>query len=224
LLILLAHASTGSAQVVYSTDFESGAAGSEWSNRKVAVTPSGRSFLGPFMSESADLTLTIPEGMVAPGVRVRVTFDLFIIESWDGNADGCSPPGEEWSFAVDGATPLRTTFSNAFAFCGNRQMYPAAVGMTYAYPGQTGAAEVNTLGYGSGLWGDSVYRMAFVLAGVVDLYVDGRPVAQVAVMSSSASLTLTGLARGDHQVIAVFTSSSVDYSGSTARAAVVSVR
>lgn len=62
------------------------------------------------------------------------------------------------------------------------------------------------------------------LGGTVDVFLDGQRVAQAAVSAQAASVTLTGLARGSHEIVALFTSDSVDYSGSTSRAVSVSVR
>jgi hypothetical protein len=62
------------------------------------------------------------------------------------------------------------------------------------------------------------------LAGIVEIFVDNRRVAQASVSGQSASVTLTGLSIGSHEIVAVFTSDSVDYSGSTSKAAIVTVR
>src|SRR5262249_18875923 len=68
--------------VVYSNDFE-GEVGSEWSSTATDVTPIGaRHFLGQFGSnESVSLSLK----NLPPHQHVRITFDLFMILTWDGN-------------------------------------------------------------------------------------------------------------------------------------------
>jgi hypothetical protein len=150
----------------YTNDFE-GSVGSEWSHTKTEITPiGGRRFLGQFSNDTVRLTLTnLPHHTL-----LTITFDLFIIRSWDGNGDYCcaGPTGKEgdiWRLEVaDGPVLLNTTFSNT-GFHGNRQAYPDF------FPGgsntaQTGAGEVNTLGY---LFGeaqtpeDAVYRLCFTL-------------------------------------------------------------
>ncbi len=136
---------------VYVHTFET-PAGPEWSPTTVGTTPSGRSFLGQFGNQTVSLTLTD----LPPHGALRVSFDLLIIQSWDGLG---SSPTDQWGMRVDGGAPLLlTNFSNC---TDNRtQAYPANVGEGI-YPPRTGAVEQNTLGYGTGgCWGDSVYRLS----------------------------------------------------------------
>jgi tetratricopeptide (TPR) repeat protein len=141
-------------QVVYSEDFEEPIS-SGWSDTSIETTPAGaRGFLGRFGNQTVRLTL---DGL-PPHSVVTVSFDLYVIQSWDGNATTEVGP-DIWDLSVGGdPTPLlHTTFSNVDL----GQAYPGA------YPGDnhpsgTGATEVNTLGY---LWDvdfmDSVYRLSF---------------------------------------------------------------
>jgi hypothetical protein len=80
-----------------------------------------------------------------------VSFDLFIINTWDGNFGP-----DLWEFSVtDGPTLLHTTFGATDAE--TPQAYPD----NYPegdHPQGTGAAEVNTLGYE---FADTVYRLRF---------------------------------------------------------------
>ena len=150
-------------KVVYSNDFE-GAIGSEWSHTAKNTTPSGRGFLGELGNGTVSLTL---RGL-PPHEEATVSFDLFIIRSWDGNYEVDPQSGEvwgpdEWDLNVTrGPTLLHTTFSNYDTF---PQAYPDA------YPGgdnpsRTGADENNSLGFlfshptKSGPM-DSVYRLSF---------------------------------------------------------------
>jgi hypothetical protein len=118
---------------------------SEWSNPSTDTTPVGaRRFLGQFGNDTVSLTLTD----LPPHASVRLSFDLFIINTWDGNGGP-----DIWEVSVgDSPTLLRTTFDNV----GGQQAYPDP------YPGgdhppQTGAAEINTLGFGL----DAVYQLSF---------------------------------------------------------------
>jgi hypothetical protein len=84
---------------VYSNSFET-SAGEEWSSATRDTTPSGRHFLGQFVNNT-HLSLTLgtgspvfPEGL-APHDMASISFNLFIIYSWDGALNG-----DKWSLAV----------------------------------------------------------------------------------------------------------------------------
>lgn len=147
--------------LVYANGFESGA-GSEWSSPITSTTPSGRGFLGEFADGAVTLTVT---GLPLH-TSVRVSFELFVLKSWDGDlADEglmdcgtstvttrCSP--DVWTLDAAGSGPLvRTTFSNVLF---RSQSYPGSFPGDASYGARTGAAEANTLGYG--WYGDAVYR------------------------------------------------------------------
>jgi uncharacterized repeat protein (TIGR01451 family) len=143
----------------YFEDFE-GAVGPEWSRRSTSMTPSGRRFLGQFVTEDTTLKLkALPQHDA-----VTISFDLYVIGTWDGNHDP-----DIWQVGlVDGPVLLRTTFSNDDA--PYDPDYPQAYPDWYpgsTYHGLTGAAEKGTLGYpdNSGYRGvgDSVYRMTFTV-------------------------------------------------------------
>jgi len=143
---------------IFTDDFEAGAS-SEWSNTITDTTPvGGRKFLGQLGTEIVSLSLT----GLSPHTQVSVSFDLFIIQSWDGTRDPGFGPDRFQLRVFDGPTLLDTTFANV-GF--ERQNYPDPfVGVlgTPDNPPQTGAAEVNTLGYA--FFGDSVYNLAFTFA------------------------------------------------------------
>ena len=84
--------------------------------------------------------------------QVTVTFDLYVIESWDGNSFTNGPDHFVFWFD-DTVILLRATFSNVD---GSMQSYPDESGQG-SHPPQTGAAEVDTLGYS--YYGDAVYRI-----------------------------------------------------------------
>ena len=136
---------------LYTADFNT-AVGPEWSTSLTEQAPNGQIFLGQFGNGAVSLTLSsLPEH-----ARATVSFDLFIIRSWDGS--GIWGP-DIWQLSVtDGPTLLRTTFSNADeSEPSRRQAYPD-VYPGADHPGRTGAAQINTLGYP--IWGDSVYSLS----------------------------------------------------------------
>ncbi len=145
--------------VVYSTDFE-GEIGPEWSSTDTDITPTGqRRFLGQFGNDRVTLQLSdLPSH-----TQVSLSFELFIIGSWDG--DYTVHQGRQlnwgpdvWSLVLTrGATLLQTTFNNHHrpAFVGSCQSYPHAYLEGTAQP-QEGASETNTLGYA---FADAVYRL-----------------------------------------------------------------
>ncbi len=138
--ILLLANNAFSAECFDSNDFE-GTIGSEWSDAIIATTPSARNFLGQFTDDSVTLTLT---GLPAH-LSVSVSFDLYLIESTGVNEE------HFFELSIDGGPVLMTTSFNHNP--ASTQAYPD----NYpggGYPGQTGAAEVDTLGYSNG---DMVY-------------------------------------------------------------------
>lgn len=158
--------------IAYSEDFE-GAVGPEWSRQETDMTPVGaRRFLGQFGNGAVTLTLE----NLPPHSGVRITFDLFIINTWDGDMAVPGPAGivigpDVWSFALtDGRELLHTTFTNHYFFDPHyavfRQSYPGNY-PNGGFAPQTGAAEISTLGYvWDYAWGgphpaDSVYTLEF---------------------------------------------------------------
>lgn len=142
-----------SAQVIYFNDFENLLDPlDEWSNVPENdiildgnVTPgtpqhSLDRFLGQFSgSETTSLTLN----NLPSHTEVKLSFDLYIIRTWDGNG----PTGPDiWALSVGEQSLLHTTFSNTGIQANQKQDYPDT------YPGgdneaRTGAAESNTLGF-----------------------------------------------------------------------------
>jgi len=134
-------------RVVYTEDFE-GEVGPEWSRGDRDVTPRGeRWFLGQFGNDAVTLTLQA----LAPHTGVRVSSDLFIIRSWDGN--GARHPGPDiWELTADPQRRLlRTTFDNLLfpiyvEQFEHRQSYPREYPDGHFLP-RTAAVETDTLGY-----------------------------------------------------------------------------
>jgi len=154
--------------VVYDSDF---GAGDEWNLQATTTSPCGEGYLGEFGNETVTLSLAD----LPVHTRVQVSFDLYVLRSWDGNVvdwppemdaySGISPNSvigpDIWDLAIDGENRLHTTFSNwddpVF-----RQSYPG----TYPagnYPSFTRASQVNSLCYAFWEYGpmDAVYRMNF---------------------------------------------------------------
>jgi len=153
---------TATASVLYSNDFE-GTVGNEWSHTSIDTTPIGnRNFLGEFNPETVTFTLyDLPAHS-----ELTVSFDLFILRSWDGSQAGMP---DIWNLSIlSGPTLINTTFNNH---------HPDHVHSTFlqAYPGEypndgnpsyTGAVEICTLGYthpsaGDNRPMDAVYNLTF---------------------------------------------------------------
>lgn len=146
-----------SMDTAYATDF-AGGAGPEWSAAVVSSSPGTAAhpvdaFLGPHGNGAVGLTL----GGLGPHQLLTVRFDVYVWGSWDGNN---APGPDRLGFALDGAPLLDTTFSN---FAGSSQAYPDAY-PSGANPGNTGARELNTLGFTwAGAPSDAVYRLTFTI-------------------------------------------------------------
>lgn len=137
------------------------------------ASPNGQRFLGEFGGPAiltaraydrqhfvrVDETLTLTLRNLKPHTHAMVTFDLYILKSWDGNNPNYGP--DRWSLRVKGGqTLLATTFSNnpkTGAYDLSLQNYP----IVNSAP-QTGASAVNTLGYK--FYGDSIYHLSFTFA------------------------------------------------------------
>jgi hypothetical protein len=140
---------------IYFNDFE-GSVRTEWSSQITDSTPVGsRRFLGQFGNSAVTLSLA----NLPVHSSVILSFDLFIINSWQGNdPDGGYGP-DFWDLrVVDGPQLLRTTFSYG---SGHRQAFPDNF-PSGDYPAETGATEIDTLGYPLG--GDNVYHLQFTFA------------------------------------------------------------
>jgi hypothetical protein len=149
-------------QGIYANDF-SGAPGQEWSLIQRATSPSGRAFLGQFGNDTTRLRLS---GL--PAHRdVTVSFDLYLIRSWNGSHVAGHPNDEIqddrfvpdiWSFSADQTVRLRTTFANVAGYHQSfPEPYPAG-----SYQPFTRAFQVNSLGYRfNDRIMDSVYRLSF---------------------------------------------------------------
>ena len=160
-LLILAYSEQAEGTTVYTNNFE-GSVGSEWSSTTTSVTPVGaRGVLGEFENETVTLTL----GSLPQHDSTTVSFDLFLIRSWDGTLPGSlgTYAPDIWSLQVGGGDELlRTTFGN-FDGPGDSQAYPDSY-PGGSHPHGTGASEIQTLGYfwlGGSFPLDSVYNFSF---------------------------------------------------------------
>ena len=157
------------AGLIYSNDFE-GVIGNEWSHMSTSTTPVGdRRFLGEFNPEA----ITFGLNDLPPHSELTLSFDLFILRSWDGSQPGMP---DIWQLSVsDGPTLINTTFSNLHL--GSALGYwPQAYPNDFpggTNPSYTGAAEICTLGYthpsiDTDEPEDSVYQLTFTFPHLAD--------------------------------------------------------
>ena len=142
---------------VYTNDFSSGA-GSAWSNTSTSDAPNGQSFLGQFGNTNTTLTL---DGLAAHN-SVTISFDLYVIRSWDGNSYSYGP--DIWGINIGNGPVTLSNFTTTFSNWSNSpQSFPNAI-FSGSHPAQTGAVAVNTLGYGTtDGWGDATYHFSFTV-------------------------------------------------------------
>ncbi|MCD4749929.1 MAG: hypothetical protein K8R59_11195 [Thermoanaerobaculales bacterium] len=140
---------------VYSHDFDT-PVGSEWSNNLRTTTPNAaRTFLGRFSGENVTLNLVaLPEHCA-----VTVTFDLLIINSWEGSVGYHAGP-DIWDLNASvpsDCCPVQNLEHTTFANCSCRyQAFPDRYPHAYN-PGLTAADEIDTLAYEH----DSVYYVSY---------------------------------------------------------------
>jgi hypothetical protein len=150
--------------IVYSNDF-TGGAGAEWSNPSTVIS-NGEAFLGANQAGAVALgfgngtdRLTL-NGLPAH-TGVTVNFDLYIIESWDGN--GPNGGGQDnWQLAENGNNVIFTNFANFTG--GNTQSFPnqfPPFGPGGVFAPRTGQFAAGHLGFGTGDFGDATYRFSF---------------------------------------------------------------
>lgn len=150
-------------KVHYSEDFEQ-AVGKEWSSQTLSKTPAGkRGFLGEFSNDKVTLALDkLPKHKY-----IRLSLDLYIIRSWDGNyiktiwGEVVGP--NVLAIAVQGKSVLMNSSFASIGEYNQKQSYPDDYGVANYAP-RTGATENNSLGY---IFYkkkmDAVYTMSFVL-------------------------------------------------------------
>ncbi len=148
---------------MYSNTFENAMPGGIGiQNYATTVAPKGQKFLGEYASSSVGLTVTcLPQH-----THLLISFDLYIIRSWDGNTIGPGP--DHWKMELAGRpSPLiDTTFSN---YSWSPQAYPANYPLGN-YPYHTGAVALDALGYVYDKWAhDAIYHLSFIVPHTGDL-------------------------------------------------------
>lgn len=163
--------------ITYFNDFDSDIPGAgNWTNYRTTISPNmTREFLGQYGNEEVTFTMENPNPDQCPVNMVRISFDLYIIRSWDGNQGlidpNASPVGPDyWRFGLQDVDSLlnawhvNTTFANfddeIYSFF--KQAYPNPYPWG-SFPARTGIYERNTLGYQFIGPRDSTYKMSFLL-------------------------------------------------------------
>jgi hypothetical protein len=174
------------AEVVYFNDFET-APGAEWSSTRRNTVPNERyptpSFLGEFgcidyddqesspkqidnCREADVVTLTLAG--LPQHDEVTITFDLYLIRTWDGNPGIFSPwddliaPDLFNLSVVGGPTLLNATFAihPERPYQSYPEQYPTDGSVAPNNPHHSGALAIDALGYDI----DAVYRLTFTFA------------------------------------------------------------
>lgn len=157
----------------YQTNFNSGADPTHWSDTKITTAPNGtQTFLGDFGNQNLlfNYTDTDPNGHV----QVMVSFDLYLLRSWDGN-NTVRPNGEIVGPDIISVNLLNSadqvvkpllyaSFSNyndEFGTLRFSQSYPLPYGQGARIIPRTGALRFNSLGYNFGGPRDTTYRLIF---------------------------------------------------------------
>ncbi len=146
-ICLLAGTVNGEAQprssgILIYTNALSSSPGAEWSATNMDITPKGeRAYLGKFYTQSVALAL----GQLPEHKLLRVSFDLFLMQSWDGSTKYW---GEcFWDLdVINGANLIHTTFGNCGFFCDNNAQAFPDNWPCGPYPAWTGSVEHQTLG------------------------------------------------------------------------------
>jgi uncharacterized repeat protein (TIGR01451 family) len=163
--------------IVYFNDFNSGGLGPEgWTNYRTSISPNKTTeFLGQYGNEDVTFQLENPEPERCPRNMILVSFDLFMIRSWDGNIVQVAPiypivGPDHWRFGLQnpGGSPTDWAIDSSFTNYSEsirsffKQSYPLPF-PTGAFPAKTGAVAFNTLGYQFGGPRDSTYRISFMI-------------------------------------------------------------
>ena len=143
--------------VVFSDTFEGGAK-ANWSNASTEASLPGvfSQFSGRFANQAQSLNLS---GLVA-GQAVTLTFDLYVLDSWDGsNRTGAGP--DVFRVQADGTTLMSDTFTNYPSYSNTSvQSFGASAGIALqvvptltatGQPGSDGAFTLTGSGFQEGV-------------------------------------------------------------------------
>ncbi len=159
---------------VFSTDFESGIPSEFTGPANLAATQDYQSFgFGSNFLRNASLSghtvLTLTN--LPPHTELAVSFDLAIIDSWDGNTQiGGAIPTDFFNVAVDGGTVFSATFDNfqlsdQTAPTNNLITYGTQLGFTLTLNGTIYDINGNPIN-GPIAYVDSAYNMGHPVAGM----------------------------------------------------------
>jgi hypothetical protein len=109
-----------------------------WSHRNATTSPSGERFFGVFQNDDVRLTL----GSIPAHAKIRVTFDVYAIDTWDRN-NGSSGP-DQFRFGLVGATGTDAVARNTVGYLpdiGNSDRYIGnaiyRISMSFPHTGST---------------------------------------------------------------------------------------
>lgn len=128
-------------------DFE-GTIGNEWSqtNTQNGQNNPNNDFLGTFFNNTVSLSFNT----LLTHTSFKISLDLLIIGTWNGNGSLADKSPDTWKLSVEGGqTLLDATFSNqnTIASFPSYQSYPGSAGSGTNNPATTGASQKNYLGY-----------------------------------------------------------------------------
>jgi len=141
-VVLAVNGNSAGWQLYYLEDFEN-TISSEW-NTTSSLNYNSTTVLGNFGNTTVNLYLA----NLPSYDSLRIDFDLYLIDSWDGNQTGINGP-DIWDLSINQSSVLNTTFSG-----GSTQSYPG--NYLSSYPYQTGATLTNLPGL---CWNGSSTRM-----------------------------------------------------------------
>ncbi|MEZ6244031.1 MAG: FG-GAP-like repeat-containing protein [Phycisphaerales bacterium] len=131
------------APIPYTTDFESGA-GAEWTNGTTTSNATLTQFAGRYWKTSSDSLLPTLHVSGTPGEVYYLFFDLYVIDSWDGDNTSWGP--DRVYVDINGSRLFDYSFSNIDGYPADNPYSPSAQG---------------NFGF-SGSWPESVYRRIYI--------------------------------------------------------------
>lgn len=163
---------------IYTNNFDTASPGPAfWSAYPITTSPNGtQTFLGEF--SNGDIRFTYPDTEPTGHHMIKVSFDLYIIRSWDGNKTrnnaGQLVGEDRWQFRLLNAadqvsrTYVDTTFTNYVEprFKLFRQSYPGSFPgnpLTSDNLGKTGSVMQNSMGYQFVGPRDSTYHFVYYI-------------------------------------------------------------
>lgn len=149
-LLLISIASNAQAEQIFQTTFD-GPPALAWSSQSVSKTPSGLNILGPFGNKAVSLHLEkLPDHEY-----LTIEVEVIAIGGWVGETSGA-----RWEMQLANHPSLVTAaFGNAPPRGGRstQRLFDATL------PNRTGATQENITGINAGPYGDTLYKLTFVV-------------------------------------------------------------